>query len=154
MSTNCTAGEGASWPSRWATSMVLPNPDSPATTMPETSARRIMTKVPSSAHPSHQEVRDAGAVPDRSIRAGARSRVAVQATELDPAGALLGGPDRNAPPGVSQVADDVLVVAETGAWDGGHRRGHALVVDGEVGGGEAVLAGPLVLVAEPQGLGQ
>jgi hypothetical protein len=83
-----------------------------------------------------------------------QERVAVQATELDPAGALLGGPDRDAPPGVSQVADDVLVVTETGAWDGGHRRGHALVVDGEVGGGEAVLAGPLVLVAEPQGLGQ
>ena len=35
--------DGASWPSRWATSMVLPNPAIPATTMPETSASRTMT---------------------------------------------------------------------------------------------------------------
>src|SRR5437867_1366891 len=66
------AGEGASWPRRWATSMVLPNPASPATTIPETSAVRIMTTLPSSAHPSHQDSMETGAMPDRSIRAGAR----------------------------------------------------------------------------------
>ena len=53
--------------------MVLPNPASPPTTDPETSASRMKTAVPSSAQPSHQEVRDVGAMPDRSIRAGASS---------------------------------------------------------------------------------
>ena len=60
--------------------MVLPYPARPATTMPETSASRTMTGWESSAHPSHQEVSDAGAVPDRSIRAGGQQRVAVQTT--------------------------------------------------------------------------
>src|SRR5215216_2333893 len=108
MSTNCTAGEGASWPRRWATSMVLPNPASPPTTDPETSASRTMTRLLSSAHPSHQAVSDSGGV---------------------------------------------LVVGQSGAGDGGHSGGHALVIGDELGGWEAVLAGPVVLVAEPQGLG-
>jgi hypothetical protein len=49
--------------------MVLPNPASPATTMPETSASRTWTGALSSAQPSHHEVREAGAVPGRSIQA-------------------------------------------------------------------------------------
>jgi hypothetical protein len=53
--------------------MVLPNPANPPTTDPETSARRTMTKLASSAQPSHQEVNDAGAMPGRSTRAGASS---------------------------------------------------------------------------------
>jgi hypothetical protein len=51
--------------------MVLPNPASPPTTDPETSASRTMTKLLSSAHPSHQAVKDTGGVPDKSIRATA-----------------------------------------------------------------------------------
>ena len=35
-----------------------------------------------------------------------------------------------------------------------HGGGHALVVGDELGGGEAVLAGPLIPVAEPEGLGE
>jgi hypothetical protein len=53
--------------------MVLPKPASPPTTDPQTSASRTKTAVPSSAQPSHQEVRLAGAVPGRSIRAGVSS---------------------------------------------------------------------------------
>jgi hypothetical protein len=37
---------------------------------------------------------------------------------------------------------------------GGHGGRHALVVGGELGGWEAVLAGPLIPVAEPEGLRQ
>src|SRR4029453_12232185 len=65
--------EGGGWPRRWATSMVLPKPASPPTTDPETSARRTKIAVPSSAQPSHQASRDAGAVPERSICAAVSS---------------------------------------------------------------------------------
>src|SRR5829696_4353590 len=113
MSTNWTAGDGASWPRKWATSMVLPNPASPATTMPETSARRIMTGRESSAQPSHQAVRLAGAMPDRSTRAGASS-----GSRRSPAA------------------------------------GSAQVVDHDLGRREAVLTGPLIPIAQPEGLGE
>src|SRR5829696_4187381 len=135
MRTNWTAGEGASWPSRWATSMVLPNPASPPTTDPETSASRTKTGLVSSAQPSHQ-------------------RVAVQPPEPDQARPLLLGPDGHAAPGVGQVAGGALVVGQASAGDGGHRGGDALVVRDELGRGEAVLAGPLIPVAEAEGLGE
>jgi hypothetical protein len=48
----------------------------------------------------------------------------------------------------------LLVVGQAGARDGGYGGGNALVVDGEVSDREAVLARPLILVAEPQGLGE
>jgi hypothetical protein len=51
----------------------LADPASPATTMPETSASRTMTRFPSSAQPSHHESKETGAVPGRSIGAGASS---------------------------------------------------------------------------------
>jgi hypothetical protein len=51
--------------------MVLPNPARPATTIPETSASRTVTGELSSAQPNHQESKEAGSMPDRSIRAGA-----------------------------------------------------------------------------------
>ena len=72
--------------------MVLPNPASPPTTMPETSAERMKTERASSAQPSPSDGRDGG--------------------------------------------------------------GDALVVHGDLGGREAVLAGPLIPVAEAEGLGQ
>jgi hypothetical protein len=53
--------------------MVLPNPASPATTMPETSASRTLTGRASSAQPSHHDSKEAGAVPGSSTRAGASS---------------------------------------------------------------------------------
>jgi hypothetical protein len=61
---------------------------------------------------------------------------------------LLLGPDGDAAPGISQIAGRPLVVGQAGAGDGGHRGGHAQVVRDELGRREAVLAGPLVLVAE------
>jgi hypothetical protein len=66
----------------------------------------------------------------------------------------LGGSDGAAAPGVGQGADGALVVDQAGASDGGHGDGHALAVDHELGGGGAVLAGPLVGVAQPQRLRQ
>jgi hypothetical protein len=48
--------------------MVLPNPASPPTTIPETSARRTMTGRESSAQPSHHDASDAG--PCRAGRLG------------------------------------------------------------------------------------
>jgi hypothetical protein len=48
----------------------------------------------------------------------------------------------------------VLVVGQAGAGDSGHRGGDALVVSDELSGREAVLAGPLIPVAKPEGLGQ
>jgi len=53
--------------------MVLPNPTSPPTTVPETSAVRTITGRESSAQPSHHDSSEAGAVPGRSMRAGASS---------------------------------------------------------------------------------
>jgi hypothetical protein len=79
-------------------------------------------------------------------------RVVVQAPESDQAGRLLLGPDGHTAPGVGQVAGGPLVVGQPGPGDGGHGGGNALVVDLEFGGGEAVLAGPLIPVAQPQGL--
>ena len=134
--------------------MVLPNPASPATTMPETSAERMKTGLASSAQPNHHESRVAGAMPDRSTRAGAKQRIAVQPAQPDQARGLLLGPDTDAAPGVGQVAGGALVVGQTSPGDGGHRRGDALVVGDELGHGEAVLAGPLIPVAEAQGLGE
>jgi hypothetical protein len=64
------------------------------------------------------------------------------------------GPDADAAPGVGQVAGCLLVVGEASSSDGGHGGGHALVVSHELGCWVAVLAGPLVPVAEAQGLGE
>ena len=134
--------------------MVLPNPASPATTMPETSASRIMTGVLSSAQPSHQEVRESGAMPERSILAGARSGSRCSPRSWIRPWALLLGPDADTAPGVGQVASGPLIVSQTSASDGRHRGGHALVVSDELGRWEAVLAGPLIPIAKPQGLRQ
>ena len=108
--------------------MVLPNPASPATTMPETSASRTMTELPSSAQPSHQDVREAG--PCRTGRPGPeQQRITVQAAQPDQARPLLLGPHADTAPGVSQVAGGPLVVGQASAGDGGHGGGHALVVE-------------------------
>jgi hypothetical protein len=47
-----------------------------------------------------------------------------------------------------------LVVGQAGAGDGGHGGGDALVVGDELGRGEAVLASPLIPVAQAEGLGK
>jgi hypothetical protein len=78
----------------------------------------------------------------------------VQAPQPDQAWALLLGPHGHAAPGVGQVAGGPLVISQPGAGDGGHGGGHALVVSDELGRGEAVLAGPLIPVAEAEGLGE
>ena len=93
-------------------------------------------------------------MPDRSIRAGASSGSRCRPTQPDQARSLLLGPDGDAAPGVGQVAGGALVVGQAGAGDGGHGGGHALVVSDELGGREAVLAGPLIPVAKAEGLGE
>src|SRR4029450_6606931 len=121
--------------------MVLPNPASPATTIPDTSARRTITGRESSAQPSHQLVREGGAGADRSTRAGAvrrrarsaRPRVVVQPPDSHQAGRLLLGPDGPPAPGVGQVAGGPLVVGQPGPGDGGHGGGNALGVGLECG---------------------
>jgi hypothetical protein len=78
----------------------------------------------------------------------------VQATQPDQPWPLLFGADADTAPGVGQVAGGPLVVGQPGPGDGGHSGGHALAVSDELGHREAVLAGPLVGVAQPQSLGQ
>ena len=113
--------------------MVLPNPASPATTMPETSARRTMTgrAVLGPAQPPGRQGRrgHAGQVdPGRG-----QQRIAVQAAQPDQARALLLGPDAHAAPGVGQVPGGLLVVGQAGPGDGRDRGGDALVVSDELG---------------------
>jgi hypothetical protein len=67
---------------------------------------------------------------------------------------LLFGPDAHAAPGIGQVRRGLLVVGQPGPGDRGHGRGHALVVDLKLDGREAMLAGPLIPIAQPQGLRQ
>ena len=110
--------------------------------------------MPSSAQPSHQDVREAGRHAGQVDPGRRQQRVAVQAPQPDQARALLLGPDADTAPGVGQIAGGALVVGQARASDGGDGGGHALVVSDELGGREAVLAGPLVPVAEPQGLGE
>jgi hypothetical protein len=81
-------------------------------------------------------------------------RVAVQAAEPDQARALLLGPDADTAPGVGRIAGGPLVVGQASASDGRDGGGDALVVDHNLGGREAVLAGPLIPVAKPEGLGE
>ena len=64
------------------------------------------------------------------------------------------GPGDDAAPGVGQIGGGALVIGEAGAGDGGHRGGHALVVSDELSRREAVLAGPLIPVAETEGLSE
>ena len=78
----------------------------------------------------------------------------MQATEADHARLLLLGPHGDTTPGVGQIGGRLPVVGQASAGDSRHGGGHALVVSDELGCGEAVLAGPLVPVAEPQGLGE
>jgi hypothetical protein len=66
----------------------------------------------------------------------------VQAPQPVQARPLLLGPDSDSAPGVGQVAGGALVVGQPGAGDGGHGGGDTLVIDQELGGWEAVLAGP------------
>ena len=134
--------------------MVLPNPASPATTMPETSASRTMTGLLSSAQPSHHDVRDCRGHAGQVDPGRRQQRVAVQAAQPDQARSLLLGPDGDTAPGVGQIPGGPLVVGQAGPGDGGHGGGHALVVGDELGGREAVLAGPLIPVAEAEGLGE
>ena len=67
---------------------------------------------------------------------------------------MLLGSDRYATPGVSQIRRGPLILGQASAGDGGHRGGHALVISDELRRWEAVLAGPVIGVAQPQGLGQ
>ena len=78
----------------------------------------------------------------------------MQATQPDEPWSLLLGPDGDTAPGVSQIGSGPLEVSQASAGDGGHGGGHALVVSDELGGREAVLASPLVPVAQAEGLGQ
>ena len=78
----------------------------------------------------------------------------MQTAQPDQAGSLLLGPDNDAAPGVSQIAGGPLVVGQAGAGDGRDGGGHALVVSDELGRREAVLTGPLIPVAQAQGLGE
>ena len=48
----------------------------------------------------------------------------------------------------------MLVVDQAGTSDGSHGGGHALIVSDELSRREAVLAGPLIPIAQPQGLSQ
>ena len=64
------------------------------------------------------------------------------------------GPDADTAPGVGQVASGPLVVDQPGAGDGRDGGGHALAVGDEHGGWEAVLAGPLIPVAQAEGLSE
>ena len=93
-------------------------------------------------------------MPDRSTRAGASSGSRCRPRSRIRPGALLLGPDGDTAPGVGQIPGGLLVVGQAGAGDGGHGGGHALVVSDDLGGREAVLAGPLIPVAEPEGLGE
>jgi hypothetical protein len=78
----------------------------------------------------------------------------VQPPEPDQAGNLLLGPDADTAPGVGQIPSCPLVVGKPSPGDGGHGGSHALVVGDELGWREAVLAGPLIPVAEAEGLGE
>ena len=123
--------------------------------MPETSASRMKTgrAVLGPAQPPRGPGTGRGHA--GQVDPGRRQqRVAVQAPQPDQPGPLLLGPDGDTAPGVGQVAGGPLVVGQAGAGDGGHGGGHALVVGDELGGGEAVLAGPLIPVAEAEGLGE
>ena len=77
-----------------------------------------------------------------------QERVTVQAPEPDQAGSLLLGPDADTAPGVGQTPGRLLVVGQTRPGHGGHGGGHALVVSDELRWGEAMLAGPLIPIAE------
>ena len=57
----------------------------------------------------------------------------MQAAEPDQPRPLLLGADRDAAPGVGQIAGGVLVVSQAGAGDGGHGGGHALAGGDELG---------------------
>ena len=83
-----------------------------------------------------------------------QQRIAVQAAQPNQARALLLGPDPDTAPGIGQVAGGALVVGQAGASDGADAGGHTLVVSDELGGREAVLTGPLIPIAQPQGLSQ
>jgi hypothetical protein len=78
----------------------------------------------------------------------------VQATQADQARPLLLGLHHDAAPGVGQIRGGPLVVGQAGPSDSSHAGGDALVVGDELGRWEAVLASPLIPVAEPEGLGQ
>ena len=93
-------------------------------------------------------------MPDRSTRAGASSGSRCRPAQADQPGSLLLGPDGHTAPGVGQIPGGALVVGQAGPGDGRDGGGHALVVDDELGGREAVLAGPLIPVAEAEGLGE
>ena len=134
--------------------MVLPNPASPATTMPETSASRTMTGA-AVLGPPQPPGRQGGRRHAGQVDPGRRQqRVAVQAAQPDQPRTLLLGPDADTAPGVGQIAGGPLVVGQAGASDGRDGGGHALVVSDELGRWEAVLAGPLIPVAKAEGLGE
>ncbi|HKO84253.1 MAG TPA: hypothetical protein VJ140_06765, partial [Actinomycetota bacterium] len=83
-----------------------------------------------------------------------QQRVAAQAAQPDLPWPLLLGPDGDTAPGISQIRSGPLVVRQAGASDGGHRGRDALFVGDELGRREAMLTGPPVLVAQPQGLSE
>jgi hypothetical protein len=78
----------------------------------------------------------------------------VESPESDQPGSLLLGPHADAAPGVGQVGGGPLVVGQAGAGDGGYGGDHALAVGDELGRREAVLASPLIPIAQPEGLGE
>jgi hypothetical protein len=78
----------------------------------------------------------------------------VRAEQQGPGLIRLRGLHHDAAPGVGQIRGGPLVVGQAGPSDSSHAGGDALVVGDELGRWEAVLASPLIPVAEPEGLGQ
>jgi hypothetical protein len=78
----------------------------------------------------------------------------VQAAQPDATRPLLFSPHGDTTPGVGQVVGSALIVGQAGAGEGRDRGSHALVVGDELGRWEAMLAGPLIPVAEAKGLSE
>ena len=99
-------------------------------------------------------VRDSGAMPDRSTRAGSSSGSRCRPRRRIRPGPCWSARTLTQPQVSARYAGGPLVVGQARAGDGRHGGGHALVVGDELGGWEAVLAGPLVPVAKAESLSE
>jgi hypothetical protein len=154
MSTNWTAGEGGELAEEVGDEHGLAEPGQPRDDHAGGLGRADEDRVGVLGPAQPPRVQSCGCHAGQVDPGQSQERIAVQAPQPDQPRLLLLGPDTDAAPGVGQIAGGALVVGQTSPGDGGHRRGDALVVEDELGGWEAVLAGPLVPVAEAQGLGE